>query len=360
MYENIITYSIQNISEVTKASRSSIVKVLNNYMGISEEYVAVFSASLILITFFLIISLLIYVVIGSRKNNSHKTKPVEKNISEKAVLPQKLEEEYMHEELKTDRELKDCLGLIIELFGRGMSEYKIFQIIYAITNEQTSEEDVIQLVLSIKKFIKLCRKDEFLYLKQYYNLPSKEQALLSLANGRISDVVAMLRALIEDTITSIIKNYDDNREKKIKKTIDLLNMLGNILMLKDQQAALFNFNLALRLDTNNILTISRIADIYSQLEDQEKAEDLYLKIIETVKLEDNLQFIANADSKLSNKFVQEKDNETAKMLIDFSDECYNEMGMYREIGQEETIALEIINSNLPNTVKNSIELLLTL
>lgn len=104
------------------------------------------------------------------------------------------------------------------MIGRGVDDLKIAQTLMFRNQGKNSEDDILQIIDSIKDFIALCINQNFDRLPNASQLPREEDALFHLAQGDPTLALAMLEALMDFNIDrSSMAGIDVKKTKYLKK-----------------------------------------------------------------------------------------------------------------------------------------------
>ncbi len=256
---------------------------------------------------------------------------------------------------QTYRTLDSMTGLILNMFARNIDSGKIAQTLRVRCGDKASEEDIIQLIDSMKNFISLCNNGKFTNLPGAEYLPTPDEALYNLAQGDSTYCLSMLEALMNSTV-------DKGHSVKIAQKRDIAFMeasnyactFGTLASLTDKQLALSSFELAIELSPKNVNAWSRVADMYNVSSLDSKAIWAYQNVI-TMGDEDIYPHqVANANMQMSKYYYSQGDNAKASSLYSYSHNYYSSIGINQELTVKEHDIIGIIESkqqeDLPDTI----------
>lgn len=255
----------------------------------------------------------------------------------------------------TYRTLDSMCGLILNMFARNIDSGKIAQTIKVRCGDKATEEDIIQLIDSMKNFISLCNNGKFANLPDAQYLPTPDEALYNLAQGDSSYCLAMLESLMNSTV-------DKGHNVKIAQKRDIAFMeasnyactFGTLASLSDKQLALSSFELSIELSPKNVNAWSRIADMYAASSFDSKAIWAYQNVL-TMGDEDIYPHqMANANMQMSRYYYSQGDNAKASSLYSYSNDYYSSIGINQDLTVKERDIIGIIESkqqeDLPDTI----------
>ena len=261
-----------------------------------------------------------------------------------------------HQSQKT---LDKLLGLIINMLGRGVDELKIAQTIMYRNQGKNSEEDIIQLIDSIKEFVSLCVSGKFKGLISEKTLPREDESLFHLANGDASLALALIEALMDNQIEqSMALPLGDKRDKIFKETSAYAVNFGTLATLSDMQLANSSFELSVELFPQNVTAWSRLGDMYYRLSDMQKAVWAYQQVLDMGDEDLQAQSIANANKFLSQYYYAQGNSLQAAKLYNQSKQFYDSIGINRRLDRKEIEIIELIESKQQDDLEATIKHLL--
>lgn len=255
----------------------------------------------------------------------------------------------------TYKTLDSMTGLILNMFSRYIDSGKIAQTIKIRCGDNASEEDIIQLIDSMKNFISLCNNGKFANLPDANYLPSVDEALYGLAEGNSSLCLSLLENLMN-------YNIDKGQSMKLTQKRDIAFMeasnyactFGTLASLTDTDLAISSLELAIELSPKNVNAWSRLADMYAVSSFDSKAIWAYQNIINIGDEDIYPHQLANAHIQLSKYYYTQGDMVKAKTLHDYGTNYYSSIGINQELTPKEQEIISIIESkqkeDLPDTI----------
>lgn len=256
---------------------------------------------------------------------------------------------------QTYRTLDSMTGLILNMFARNIDSGKIAQTIKVRCGDNASEEDIIQLIDSMKNFISLCNNGKFANLPGAEYLPTPDEALYNLAQGDSTYCLSMLEALMNSTV-------DKGHSVKVVQKRDIAFMeasnyactFGTLASLTDRQLALSSFELAIELSPKNVNAWSRVADMYNASSLDSKAIWAYQNVVNMGDEDIYPHQVANANMQMSKYYSAQGDNAKASTLYSYGHNYYSSIGINRDLTIKEHDIIGIIESkqkdDLPDTI----------
>ena len=166
---------------------------------------------------------------------------------------------------QSTKDLSELLGLIIDMIGRGVDDLKIAQTLMFRNQGKNSEDDILQIIDSIKDFIALCINQNFDRLPNASQLPREEDALFHLAQGDPTLALAMLEALMDFNIDrSSMAGIDVKKDEIFKEISAQSCVFGSLAAINDIHLATGAFELAIELNPNNVNAWCRLGDMYAK------------------------------------------------------------------------------------------------
>lgn len=254
--------------------------------------------------------------------------------------------------------LEELISLIINMLSRGVHVQKIAQAIYYRTQGAYSEEDIIQVIRSVKDFIGLCNAGEFDTLPDRRSLPRNDEALYNWAKGDSSQCLSLLESLLNYQIDKAEIESGTIQEMAYAQAANSACLMGTIAGLTDQELAYDAYKLAIELSPQNVNAWSRMADLHQAENQQDKAVYAYQTVLE---LGDNpiyAEHIANAKNKLASYYQTQGISAKAEVLKQAGLRFYQEYGIRTALTDSETQALDVIAENQAANLQSSIAKLL--
>ena len=261
-----------------------------------------------------------------------------------------------------DKKPLDALaGLIVNMLGRDIDDGKIAQTIKSKSGDLASEDDIIQLIDSIKNFISLSNNGKFENLPNAGELTPPDEALYMLAKGNASYCLGLMEALIDNNIDK--GHQAKNTQKRDITFVETSNYactFGTLASLQDLQLATGAFELAIELSPKNVNAWSRAADMYTRAGSDSKAIWAYQNVIEMGDEDMYPHQTANANKNLSQYYYDQGDTRKAAKLYNDSNDYYATIGINQDLTAREHEIISIIESKQEEDMQNTINKLLNL
>lgn len=256
---------------------------------------------------------------------------------------------------QSNRQLNELLGLVIDMLGRGVDDLKIAQTVMFRNQYMSSEEDVLQLIDTVKDFVLLCRNQEFAKLENYAELPREEDALYHMAEGDPTLALAMLEALMDYDIDRAAAPGMENKKDALYQEISRQAVVfGNLAAVNDIMLATGAFELAIELAPQNIPAWSRLADMYARAETANKAIWAYQNVLNLADGELNAREVANASKNLSQHLYAQGNSLQAAKLYNSSKQYYDLLGINRRLDKQEIEIVKIIEAHHQDEIRSTI------
>lgn len=255
--------------------------------------------------------------------------------------------------------LDEMTGLIINMLGRDIDDGKIAQTIKSKCGDLASEDDIIQLIASIKNFVSLCNNNKFENLPDAENLPAADEALYNLVQGDSSYCLEMMEALMDYNIdkSQQLKN-SQKRDIAFLETSNYACTFGTLASLHDVQLATGAFELAVELSSKNINAWSRAGDMYMRAESDSKAIWAYQNVLKMGDEDLYPHQTANANKQLAQYYYNQGDSKQAARLYNSSNDYYATIGIHQDLTGREQEIINIIESKQDDDMPNTISKLL--
>ena len=273
-----------------------------------------------------------------QKNNEQKTDNIRDNLSYKQPA----------------ESIDELICLIINMLGRDITEEKIAQIIYCRNQGQRSEEDILQIIKSVKDFIGLCNSGKFDLLENRDDLPRNNEALYAWAKGDNAPCLILMEALLNKQVAQADRQTGSLKELAYSQAANYACLLGNIASTDDVELAQNSFELAIELSPKSVNAWSRLGDLYMYTDNREQAIDAYQTVLNIA--DDNLyaEQIANASRHLAEQYKRQGILNKAEELHIASQKFYQEYGIRNALTNQENIAFEIIADKQFDNLQSSI------
>lgn len=243
------------------------------------------------------------------------------------------------------KELSDLLGLIIDMIGRGVDDLKIAQTVMFRNQGQNSEDDVLQVIDSVKDFIALCLNQKFSQLPDYPKLPHEDEALLHLAAGDPTPALALLESLMDYNIDRSQSAVEAKRNELYQEISQQACLFGSLAAINDIHLATGSFELSIELYPSNINAWSRLGDMYARAESYNKALWAYQKVLSQADEDVYARQVANANKMMSQHLYAQGNSLQAAKLYNSSKQYYDNLGINRRLDKQEVEIIEIIESH---------------
>ena len=197
-------------------------------------------------------------------------------------------------------ELINLLGLAINMLGRGVDELKIAQTLNFKNQGMSDENEILKTIEALKEFINLSIKGKFARLEKYSELPSEEQALYHLANGDTTLALALLENLMDTEIDMANSSVSEEKRQRMYSEISSYACcFGTLAELNDIMLATSSYELAIELQSTNVVAWGRLGDVYKKASSMPKAIWAYQNVLNFADSEIDINQIANANKNIS-------------------------------------------------------------
>ena len=258
---------------------------------------------------------------------------------------------------QSNKQLNELTGLIIDMIGRGVDDLKIAQTIMFRNHYMSSEEDVLQLIDSVKGFIGMCRNQDFKYLEST-SLPSEEDALYHLAEGDPTPALALIENLMDYNIDRAASGPENKKDELYRNISEQAVIFGNLAAVNDVHLATGAFELAIELEPQNISAWSRLGDMYAKAETSNRAVWAYQNVLNMADGDINPREVANASKNMSQHMYAQGNSLQAAKLYNNSKQFYDSLGINRRLDKQEIEIVEIIETNHQDEIRLTIQNLL--
>lgn len=247
---------------------------------------------------------------------------------------------------QSTKDLSELLGLIIDMIGRGVDDLKIAQTLMFRNQGKNSEDDILQIIDSIKDFIALCINQNFDRLPNASQLPREEDALFHLAQGDPTLALAMLEALMDFNIDrSSMAGIDVKKDEIFKEISAQSCVFGSLAAINDIHLATGAFELAIELNPNNVNAWCRLGDMYAKADSNNKAVWAYQNVLTLADEEIYARQVANANKMMSQHLYAQGNSLQAAKLYNSSKQYYDSLGINRRLDKQEVEIIEIIEAH---------------
>ena len=261
---------------------------------------------------------------------------------------------------QSTKDLSELLGLIIDMIGRGVDDLKIAQTVMFRNQGKNSEDDILQIIDSIKDFIALCINQNFDRLPNASQLPREEDALFHLAQGDPTLALAMLEALMDINIDrSSMAGIDVKKDEIFKEISAQSCVFGSLAAINDIHLATGAFELAIELNPNNVNAWCRLGDMYAKADSNNKAVWAYQNVLTLADEEIYARQVANANKMMSQHLYAQGNSLQAAKLYNSSKQYYDSLGINRRLDKQEVEIIEIIEAHQKEELQATIQKILS-
>lgn len=261
---------------------------------------------------------------------------------------------------QSTKDLSELLGLIIDMIGRGVDDLKIAQTLMFRNQGKNSEDDILQIIDSIKDFIALCINQNFDRLPNASQLPREEDALFHLAQGDPTLALAMLETLMDFNIDrSSMAGIDVKKDEIFKEISAQSCVFGSLAAINDIHLATGAFELAIELNPNNVNAWCRLGDMYAKADSNNKAVWAYQNVLTLADEEIYARQVANANKMMSQHLYAQGNSLQAAKLYNSSKQYYDSLGINRRLDKQEVEIIEIIEAHQKEELQATIQKILS-
>ena len=261
---------------------------------------------------------------------------------------------------QSTKDLSELLGLIIDMIGRGVDDLKIAQTLMFRNQGKNSEDDILQIIDSIKDFIALCINQNFDRLPNASQLPREEDALFHLAQGDPTLALAMLEALMDFNIDrSSMAGIDVKKDEIFKEISAQSCVFCSLAAINDIHLATGAFELAIELNPNNVNAWCRLGDMYAKADSNNKAVWAYQNVLTLADEEIYARQVANANKMMSQHLYAQGNSLQAAKLYNSSKQYYDSLGINRRLDKQEVEIIEIIEAHQKEELQATIQKILS-
>lgn len=257
-------------------------------------------------------------------------------------------------------ELNNLMGLAIDMLGRGVDELKIAQTLNFKNQGMSDENEILKAIDALKGFINLSIKGKFAMLENYDELPNEDQALFHLANGDSSLALALLENLMDTSIDKANSSASEEKRQKMYMEIsDYACCFGALAEMNDIMLATSSYELAIELQSTNVIAWGRLGDVYKKANSTPKAIWAYQNVLNFADGEIDVAQIANANKNISEQLYAEGNSLQAAKLYNSSKQYYDSLGINRRLDKKEIEIIDIIEHNKDTSLPDMINKLLS-
>ena len=278
------------------------------------------------------------------------------NDMENTMVTQSISTTYQ----QSRKELQDLLGLLLDMLGRGVDDLKIAQTLNYKMQGMGEESDIIKSIDAVKIFISLCVSGKFTQLEKFAELPGEEQALYNLANGDPSLALALLECLMDSSIDKANGSASEEKRQQLYQEVSVYACcFGALAELNDIMLATSSYELAIELQSSNVVAWNRLGDVYRKASSLPKAAWAYQNVLNFADGEIDALEVANANKHLSEHLYAEGNSIQAAKLYNSSKQYYDSLGINRRLDRQEIDIISIIEENQASSISETIAKLLS-
>ncbi|MBE6467290.1 MAG: hypothetical protein E7004_01675 [Alphaproteobacteria bacterium] len=257
-------------------------------------------------------------------------------------------------------ELNNLMGLAIDMLGRGVDELKIAQTLNFKNQGMSDENEILKAIDSLKEFINLSILGKFAKLEAYNELPNEDQALYHLANGDPTLALALLENLMDSRIDKAnMSSSEEKRQQIYAEVSKYACCFGSLAEMNDIMLATSSYELAIELQSTNVVAWGRLGDVYKKASSMPKAVWAYQNVLNFADSEIDINQIANANKNISEQLYAEGNSLQAAKLYNSSKQYYDSLGINRRLDKKEVEIIELIESNKETSLPEMINKLLS-
>lgn len=254
--------------------------------------------------------------------------------------------------------VENLVALILTLLSRNVSEAKTVQALYFYYSNLFKEEDIFQIVRSIRDFIGLCNAGKFDILPNIDELPTPQEALLNLGRGNASQCMVLLQALLNNQMELAELENGNIQDLNYAIAANYACLIGNIARLNDIELAHNSFELATELSPKNVKAWNRLGDMYILENAPEKAFIAFQNVLDIGDMIMYAPQIADAKQYLASYFEKSGLTEKAEKMRDQSNHFYEIYGLHTPLSDAEQAVFQTLLNNSEKTLASDISVLL--
>lgn len=250
-------------------------------------------------------------------------------------------------------------GLILNMLSRNIDAAKIAQVVKSKCEGSVTEEDVIQLVDSVRNYVALCNNGKISLLSDNSDLPTAEETLYELAHNDPTYCLHVLQALMNNTLDRISSvKIPQKRDLAFMEASNYACTFGTLAALYDQDMSLSSYEMAIEFSPKNVNAWSRVGDLYARTQADSKAIWAYQNVLKMADADHHLHQIANANQHLAQYYYDQGDTLQATRLYNSSQDYYSAIGINSPLTNNEREVVKIIESKQETDVSETIGKLL--
>ncbi len=243
------------------------------------------------------------------------------------------------------KNLQDLIGLALNMISRNIDENKIAQTLKYRSQKDSGEDNILQLIESLKGFVDMCVEGKFASFADGKEFPTVDEALYNLAHGDITPCGQLLEKLLNENIEKSSRvRLDQKREDLMLETSREACLLGSLSSITDVMMATTCFEMAIELYPKNINAWNKLGDMYMKAGAFDKGVWAYNNLL---NMSDDTLYarqVANANKALSDYYYANGDSIAAAKMYNESKRYYDSIGINNDLSSRESDIIGIIES----------------
>lgn len=265
----------------------------------------------------------------------------------------------LSEEQRKKRDIHNLITVILDLLGRKVSVSKIAQVVFFYNQEKYSEQEIIQIIQTIRDFIGLCNAGHFDVLPQTEKMPTGKEAVYAWAHGDTTPCLTLLQAYLNMLMSQSGQEQGLMKDMTYAQAANCACIMGNIARLTDADLAHNSFELATELSPHSTNAWSNLADVYAAENNKEKAMIAYQTVLDLGYDVMYAWQIANAQTYMSEYYENMGLESKAEDFRELSRDFYKQYGIRQPLTVKERAAFELINSQKEQNLMPALDNLLS-
>lgn len=265
----------------------------------------------------------------------------------------------LNEEQRKKRDIHNLITVILDLLGRKVSVSKIAQVVFFYNQEKYSEQEIIQIIQTIRDFIGLCNAGHFDVLPQTEKMPTGKEAVYAWAHGDTTPCLTLLQAYLNMLMSQSGQEQGLMKDMTYAQAANCACIMGNIARLTDADLAHNSFELATELSPHSTNAWSNLADVYAAENNKEKAMIAYQTVLDLGYDVMYAWQIANAQTYMSEYYENMGLEAKAEDFRELSRDFYKQYGIRQPLTVKERAAFELINSQKEQNLMPALDNLLS-
>lgn len=277
-------------------------------------------------------------------------------ITEKDSLAERIP---LNDEQRKKRDIHNLITVILDLLGRKVSVSKIAQVVFFYNQEKYSEQEIIQIIQTIRDFIGLCNAGHFDVLPQTEKMPTGKEAVYAWAHGDTTPCLTLLQSYLNMLMSQSEQEQGLMKDMTYAQAANCACIMGNIARLTDADLAHNSFELATELSPHSTNAWSNLADVYAAENNKEKAMIAYQTVLDLGYDVMYAWQIANAQTYMSEYYENMGLESKAEDFRELSRDFYKQYGIRQPLTVKEKAAFELINSQKEQNLMPALDNLLS-